>query len=121
MIKVDDNSNITIPQGDTGLVSVALNGVVLAVGDMCIFAVKDGTTELLRKLIAPTDGVCVISLANADTENIAVGSYRWDLRVVLSPVYNTDNTDIVNGTEVHSIFSLGGLPKFVVKEVGARV
>lgn len=119
MIKIN-GTRITLPQGDTGLIAFTVSGATLGASDRCVFAVTDGETDLVEKVITPVDNVAAVQFANADTENIAPGLYKWDLRVVIGAVITGGK--VTGGTEVHSPFGFSmALPVFEIKEVAADV
>ena len=75
----------------------------------------------MRRLQEIIDGEAVIRFTNEDTQNLPPGDYRWDIRVVIDPVWNEAHDDITGGAEVHAPFAFSGMPVLRILEVGAYV
>lgn len=130
MIRMDANTRkITCPIGDTGLFLVTLtdpNGEALTetLSGVVIFAVATKTfTPVFHKVAGIVNNTATIQLTNADTRTLTRGEYRWDIRVVTDPEYDTDGNVICQDTtdEVHSLYSATGLPVFEVTGVTISV
>lgn len=78
---------IWLSQGDTGalVLRVRSRGYAFADGDKAVFTVRTSRGRLVMERAADieADGRAVIPFLNTDTESVAAGSYRWDVRVVL--------------------------------------
>lgn len=130
MIRMDAKTRkITCPIGDTGLFVVTLadaNGDALAepITGVVIFAVATKTyTPVFHKVAGIVNNTATIQLTNADTRALTRGEYRWDVRVVTDPEYDTDGNVICQDTtdEVHSLYSATGMPVFEVTGVAIGV
>lgn len=91
--------------------------------DRIIFCIcsKDTSRTYLRKIVPIVDGAALVAFTNSDTQNLPAGEYRWDIRVIVDPVWNDGETDIIDGAEIHAPFAATGLPVLIIREVGARV
>ena len=105
MYNVEDY-NINISRGDTGALRVnakaTLDGELFTFGenDRALFSVKAGNGEIiLQKVCAMTDNSFVVYFLNGDTENLAPGSYSWDVRYVINPYFD-DEGHLVNGDQI---------------------
>ena len=126
MIQLDEKGKITCPVGDTGLLLVELSSEQFTepLNGVAIFAVTTKNyTTILKKTVELVDNTATIRLANRDTRGLSVGEHMWDVRIVIDPEYEADGTVIVKDDtdEVHSLFSAGGMPAFVVTRVAVEV
>lgn len=101
-------NQITLTSGDTGILSIVPepSGRIPAPGDAAVFTVKDrvGGRTFIRKILSPDEaGVVTIVLSNADTEGMQSGVYVWDIRYVVSPVYDGKGS-VTDGEEVSTPF-----------------
>ena len=108
-----------MPLTDAGgeVLTEPLSGVV-------IFAVATKTyTPVFHKVAPIVNNTATIQLTNADTRTLTRGDYRWDVRVVTDPEYDTDGNVICADTtdEVHSLYSATGMPVFEVTGVAIGV
>lgn len=78
---------------------------------------------VFSKVFDVDDNAVVIHLTNAETRRLAVGAYRWDLRIVTHPEYNGDGSVRCDddSDNVLSIYSGAGMPTFTVTEVAVHV
>lgn len=87
----EEDNSIQMACGDTGGFTVEIEWEKLAPGDVILFAISERSGE--DKLVKPMeieDGQAHIRLCNHDTRDIEAGRYRWNLRIVTSPVYDED-------------------------------
>ena len=84
MFSVDSNNNITLTRGDSASLCVDLydtNGdqYILKEGDYIVFsmAADYDTAAILKKISASPS----ITLAPADTQELAVGAYLYDIAI----------------------------------------
>ena len=84
MFVIDENM-ISLVQGDTGLLSIALTDYYLGVGDTVHFLVADKTNlaiPIMQKCITEfRNGIGVIPLLPAETLLLEAGEYVYDVRV----------------------------------------
>lgn len=94
-----EGTNITISRGDTGAVRMHATvtrrdtGTAYTFGecDRVLFSIKDGSGALKRQKAYPmVNNAFIVVFTNQDTENLAAGSYSWDVRYVINPHYDTD-------------------------------
>jgi hypothetical protein len=87
-----ETNAIRMAVGDTGGFSVRVEWDRLAKGDVILFAIFDPSADgdLLCKPVGIKDGRAYIRLCNHDTRDIEPGRYKWNLRIVTSPVYDDD-------------------------------
>lgn len=83
-----DNYAIEMACGDTANIRINISCDIISAGDMLLFAIFKVSTgeDLLCKSTDIVDGVANIRLSNQDTRDIPPGSYKWNLRLVTSPV-----------------------------------
>ena len=101
MFNTDGQGNITISRGDTGSITirVGVKGGSVTADDRAVFTIKKADGAVVKEEYHAFDsGAFDIHFSNNDTESMAVGSYSWDLRFVINPVWQ-DNR-IVNGDQV---------------------
>lgn len=106
---------ITMHKGDTGAFTVTLgkkSGGEFVDGDVAIFEVWRGTTELIMHRefnLQPEEpgytdlgnGKILIAFRNSDTDTLAAGNYTTELRVSLNPV-RADGS-VVDGDTVRTL------------------
>lgn len=98
MFKLDKNgTTLVMHKGNTGTLRIHLNGYSFGPSDRAYFAMGDGKGTIVKSAICEIVNGCVeIAFANADTKNLAEGSYPYGLTVATDPVY--DDGKIVNGS-----------------------
>lgn len=87
----ESDRSVQMACGDTANIWVEIEWDRLAPGDVILFAICERSGE--DKLVKPIeieDGQAHIRLCNHDTRDIEPGRYRWNLRIVTSPVYDED-------------------------------
>lgn len=127
------NGAVTISQGDTGsfeLEAQRTDGEAWTSDDRAVFTVKAGeeiVLERVYRLDNPDDdpnlenGVIRIEFTNADTKDLAPGSYTWEMRFSISAYMDDD--DVVSGDNVDTpgIDGSGDPMPFTVKPVQKRI
>ena len=79
-IKYDDSMELN--QGDICNFALSFSDYKLSEGDELIFVVKNNDVTLLKKDVYKiVDGVAHFKLDNIDTENIAIGTYKYYLAI----------------------------------------
>ena len=83
-----ETNAIKMAVGDTGGFSVRVSWDRLSNGDVILFAIFDpgADGDLLCKPIEIEDGRAYVRICNHDTRDIEPGRYKWNLRIVTSPV-----------------------------------
>lgn len=118
------SGRITCPRGDTGALRVTISGdISLLPGDMLVFGLYDPKTKetLLRKQAAITEGAAMLRFTNADTREMAAGSYKYNLRIVTNPEYDADGNVICVDDSDNVLSVYNELPKFEILEAGVHV
>ena len=120
----DESSNaIQMAPGDTANIWVDVEWDRLAAGDVLLFAVFDPNEsgDLVCKPVEIVDGQAHIRICNHDTRDIEPGTYRWNLRIVTSPVRDEQGNVRVDecAGEVVTVFDT--TPKFKLLRGGAYV
>lgn len=103
MFHVDPaTKKITMHRGDTGSVPYLITGYEFQEEDRVLWTMKsDNGTEVKKQLLTPVDGRVVVDFVNSDTDSLAPGTYRYDLRIIASPVYDASG-DVVDGVMVNT-------------------
>ena len=111
MIRIVDKM-MYLAQGDTATVEFTPEFLGLSVdaSDRLLFLLTSESTELYREILAPDENG-VFTLHLADTQDIPVGEYRWQVRQYTNAVVEDGN---VTGDEVNTPF---GPQSFKVMEV----
>lgn len=85
MFTINKSNNITIIQGDTGIIHIDLDNYDLVNGDQIIFAIASNITEpaLVKKVVKEfePDGSAKIVIDAADTLNLPAGNYLYEIEV----------------------------------------
>lgn len=66
---------------------------------------------LLRKQVEIVDGVALLLFTNADTRDLPVGSYKYNLRIVTNPEYNAEGFVICADATDNVMSIYNDLPK----------
>ena len=118
------SGRITCPRGDTGAIRFSFSGAItLKPGDMLVFGLFNPSTKqtVLRKQVEIVDGIAFLTLTNADTRSLTVGSYRYNLRIVTDPEYDENGQVICNDATDNVLSIYNELPKFELLEAGVHV
>lgn len=132
---LDKRHNIVLPRGDTMEMPVKLNGVRVSEGTQAVFGIVEYDRAGNRKQIfqksfalkpAEDGGECsmaVIRLSHSETEGLAAGKYRWDMRIATGAEMVDGEMVLDDADTLDSVFALrpGGMPLLTVAEVGADV
>ena len=130
-----ETREITCPSGDTGKLKIKLtqgDGTPLeqSINGVGVFAVcevnRNGKyREVASKPVAIVDNVVPIIIDNAFSAAIDPDKdYRWDVRIVTSPVYSEDGRNVFcdeSTDEVHSIFAMEGMPVYKVPSPAVEI
>lgn len=107
MFSISEEKEIRISLGDTMKLGVQLAGVPLTADDRVIFTIKQSANPdspvLVEKVYTPDHDRIVVQLLNEESEKIGIGRYRWDLRIVIEPIYNSKGK-ITDGRRVITPF-----------------
>jgi len=92
---------ITLHRGDTGVVTISVEGYTFGTDDRALFTVKDASgTAVIKRVYEMTDNAFEVEFANADTDYLAPGTYSWDARYVIDPQYDPNTGEIIDGDAV---------------------
>ena len=104
MFKIDsENKTIRMSRGDTGTLIIGLSGYPFEETDVALFTVRNAASKevKMRRELQIVNGTVTIRFENVDTDSLDPGKYEWDIRVVLQPLYDSQNNDeLYDGTEV---------------------
>ena len=96
-----ETKTITMHRGDTGEVTIRVSGYTYGEDDRALFCVKDQNGgEVIKRVYEMTDNAFVVEFANADTDYLSPGSYKWDVRYVVDPQYDPVSGEIIDGDGV---------------------
>lgn len=94
-----NGDNIILSLGDTASFDVSATGYEFASNDRALFTVKASDGRIVyQKAYALEDGVFRVEFHNEDTDSLTPGSYSYDVRYIMNPVYNDGK--IVDGDQV---------------------
>lgn len=97
-----DGFVITLSRGDTGAIKfIADTDHTFDSVDRALFSIKNAVGEVVKQAAFALDEnkAFVVSFFNADTDNLAAGTYSWDVRYIIHPYYDTSG-NIVDGDQV---------------------
>lgn len=97
-----DGYVITLSRGDTGAIKFTADTTYTFESvDRALFSVKNALGEVVKQAAFALDEnkAFVVSFFNADTDNLAAGSYLWDVRYIIHPYYD-DAGNIIDGDQV---------------------
>lgn len=114
---------IAMARGDTANLWIDVEWDRLAPGDVLLFAIFDpgGSGDLVLRPVEIADGQALIRICNHDTRDIEPGTYRWNLRLVTSPVYDEDGNVRVDECTDDVITVFDAPPRFKLTRGGADV
>lgn len=113
---------LIIPRGDTG--SFSIPTLVTPVEDhVAVFSIIDlkTHTNIFQKIVTPSNDVVTISFDHADTVNLPVGKYVWDIKIYKTPVYEIEDENkqiLVNGEVIDSYYAAYSLPVCEIRQTG---
>lgn len=101
MFLADDRMNLTITQGDTGLLTIAAeSNHTFTSQDRAVFTVKKYDRPVLVSKHTPDErGTVQIEFLHDTTECLHPGAYQWDIRYVLDAEINACG-HVTGGREV---------------------
>ena len=108
---------LIIPKGDTGFFSLPNFGVYVQ-KDIVVFSVTVPLTRktIIEKIIDASGDGLLIEFEKEDTEKLAAGSYFWDIKLYLKPIYDEDGL-LIDAAEINSYYSAFEEPLLIIKEV----
>ena len=112
---------LIIPRGDSGSFSIPVNGEIQQ-GDAAIFAIFDPVTKTTlfekRAELSQDAASFTIYIGAGETNDIAAGKYKWDIRVYHEPIYDLEDAEkIIGGTAINSYYAAYSLPICEIREV----
>lgn len=93
---------ITLSRGDTGAIKfIADTDHTFTENDRALFSIKNAVGEVVKQAAFALDSnkSFTVTFFNTDTDNLAAGSYSWDVRYIIHPYYD-NNGNIINGDQV---------------------
>lgn len=100
-----NGTTISIRRGDTGGFRVRTTGYDFGANDRALFTIKDSNRKTIRRdVLTITNNSVTIEFAHSDTKSLKAGDYTWDVRFVVSPVFD-ENDDIIGGTEIDTPYT----------------
>lgn len=108
---------LIIPRGDTGTFTVPLLATAQT-GDASVFTIFDQKTQkkVFEKIVTINGETLQIEFSHADTVNLPVGDYVWDIKFYKDPVIVDDK--LINGTEIDSYYAAFKLPVCEIRQTG---
>jgi hypothetical protein len=97
-----DGYVITLSRGDTGAIKFTADTThTFDEDDRALFSIKNAVGKVVKQQAFELDEnkSFVVSFFNTDTDNLAAGSYSWDVRYIIHPYYDTSGR-IVDGDQV---------------------
>ena len=97
-----DGYVITLSRGDTGAIKFTADTThTFDSIDRALFSIKNAIGEMVKQQAYEIDEnkSFIVSFFNSDTDNLAAGTYTWDVRYVLHPYYDTAG-NIIDGDQV---------------------
>lgn len=97
-----DGYNITLSRGDTGAIKItAETDYTFTSADRVLFSIKNAVGEVVKQQAFELDEnkAFVVPFFNADTDNLAAGTFSWDVRYVINPYYD-ESGKIIDGDQV---------------------
>lgn len=98
MFVIDTESKtITLHRGDTGVVPYKLRGYTFSNADRVLYTIKDTFgQEVFQEIYEiDEDGMFRVEFPNGMTDSLSPGTYRYDARVAILPVYD-DQGNIID-------------------------
>ena len=93
---------ITLSRGDTGAIKFnADTEYEFTSDDRALFSIKNAVGDVVKQQAFQLDenNAFVVPFLNADTDNLAAGTYSWDVRYIIHPYYDSEGR-IVDGDQV---------------------
>lgn len=93
---------ITLSRGDTGAIKFTADTThTFDSIDRALFSIKNAVGEMVKQQAFEIDEnkSFIVSFYNSDTDNLAAGSYSWDVRYIIHPYYDSDGK-IIDGDQV---------------------
>lgn len=108
---------LIIPRGDTGKFTVPLIATTQT-GDISVFTIFDQKIQrkIFEKIVEINGDTIDIIFSHAETVNLPVGNYVWDIKFYSNPVF-ADGA-LVDGIEVDSYYGAFTLPICEVRQTG---
>lgn len=99
----EDTKQITMHRGDTGSMKITFTGYDFSnVNAYALFTLKQGTTEVKSEAHQIVNNQITIDFANADTDWVTPGTFEYDVRVIIDPVFDQESGLPTDGTVVRT-------------------
>lgn len=109
---------LIIPRGDTGTFSIPILASSSSDQDASIFTIFDPLNhkKIFQKVMEEKDGVLSMNFTHADTVNLPIGQFVWDIKFYK----NVEIVDgvFLNGTEIDSYYAAFKLPICEIRQTG---
>jgi len=103
MFKINTETGaITMHKGDTGSFLIRGKKATFGAADRAVFTVRDSSGTIVKEQTsALADGAFRVIFLNSDTDGLATGTYKWDVRYAWNPVYDDDNK-VIDGYPIYT-------------------
>lgn len=95
-------TTITLSRGDTMKLTFGSGKTDWGANDRAIVTIKNASGTVVLKEIhtIKSDGTFDMSFQNSTTDTWPIGTYTYDVRYVMNPVYDTAGVNIIEGDAV---------------------
>ena len=97
-----EGTTISLSCGDTGAIKfIADTDYTFASEDRALFSIKNSVGEVVKESAYALDNEksFTVTFFNSDTDNLAPGTFNWDVRYIIHPYYD-DAGKIIDGDQV---------------------
>ena len=96
------NYTITLSRGDTGALRISTQTeYTFDSDDRALFSIKNSIGEVVKQQAYALDENkgFTVQFANSDTDELAAGTFSWDVRYIIHPYYDSEGK-IIDGDQV---------------------
>lgn len=96
------NYTITLSRGDTGALRInTQTEYTFDSDDRALFSIKNSIGEVVKQQAYALDENkgFTVQFANSDTDDLAAGTFSWDVRYIIHPYYDSEGK-IIDGDQV---------------------
>ena len=95
-----DGYKIDMHRGDTGAITIRATGYAFGPNDRALFTVRNQQGTIVKQgVYAMENNAFVVHFLNAETDYLDRGTYEWDVRYIVNPIFDSDN-NIIDGDAV---------------------